>query len=123
MSLQCSLKDRLAARDPVLRQVFVSFHFGAKHASRRPVQPDTGASAPRLVGLWLYEKNFWSGTYSSTTASTLYFGVDGRFTAAKQYVGGTSGIGGDSLFPPPTVCFTGNGETLLVLLASVCYNH
>jgi len=67
------LEERMAARDAVTRRIFASFGLGES-------QKD-----PALVGSWLYEKNFWAGTYSSTTSRTLALSADGTFSMTGQF--------------------------------------
>ena len=59
------LKDALAAREPDLGRMFASFGFGESQRD------------PRVVGRWLYEKHYFSGTFSSTTIQRLALRPDG----------------------------------------------
>ena len=65
--------ERVEARDADLRRVFATFDLGES-------QKD-----PQLVGVWLYEKNFWAGTFSSTTVRTLSLDASGSFRRSGQY--------------------------------------
>jgi hypothetical protein len=71
--LAIGLKERLEARGAKLRQIFASFDFGSSEKD------------PQIVGTWQYEKNFWAGTYSSTTVRTLVLKADGSFTMTGQF--------------------------------------
>jgi hypothetical protein len=70
------LKERVEARDAELRRMFSTFGFGE------------GQKDPRLVGVWLYEKNFSSGTFGSTTVRTMRLQADGTFSQGGQTFAG-----------------------------------
>jgi hypothetical protein len=85
--LGVGLKDKVASRDADLRQIFATFGFTE---SRKD---------PRLVGQWLYEKNTWVGSYSSTTTRYLALHGDGTFSESGQFAASlqnTDGGGNDT---------------------------
>ncbi|MFB3828430.1 MAG: hypothetical protein ACE15B_16800 [Bryobacteraceae bacterium] len=84
-------KTAIEGREPDLRRIAGSFsRGGGRQMAAGPPQPAGGGSAldPRLVGVWLYEKNFWSGAYSSTNVKTAVFRPDGSFQMGGQFAAG-----------------------------------
>jgi hypothetical protein len=86
-------KQAIEAREPELRRIAGSFTRGGGGSSPalagQPAgQAPAGPLEPRLIGVWLNEKNFSSGTYSSTNVKTAVFQPDGSFTMGGQFVAG-----------------------------------
>jgi hypothetical protein len=91
-------KSAVESREPELRRIASSFARGGGGQTAAPTgQPPGGPLEPKLIGVWLYEKNFSSGTYSSTNVKTAMFLPDGSFTLGGQFVAGmthTDSLGG-----------------------------
>lgn len=101
MLLAIGLKDRLAARDAILRQMFATFGFGE------------GQRDPRLVGSWSlvstyaasnespFETSYTKARSVSETSSTLVFRADGTWTRTdvSQFIamGGHNPITGTNI--------------------------
>jgi len=92
------VKEKVDARDADLRRIFGSFGVPAAGQPGAPApQPDNeprgqapaGPLDQRLLGCWLHEKNFSSGTYGSTTARTFVFRADGTFLTQGQFAAST----------------------------------
>jgi hypothetical protein len=79
-------RERVLRRDPVLRRIFATFAVG-RPGEPADVESFRGkAGDPLLVGVWLHEKHFGTGTFSSSTVRTFAFRADGTFVSMGKYV-------------------------------------
>ena len=72
---------------------------GTEPGGDAPGGPGTGSGGavdPTLVGTWVYEDNFWSGDFSSTTSTTAVLSADGTYQVRTIWWGGDPGVSGSS---------------------------
>jgi len=98
------VREQIATRDAILRRIFATLQFGAAGGGAAvPGGAASGAATAsvgdaRLLGVWLHEKNFSSGRYSSVDVKTYIFRPDGTFANRGQFVANLEhgdGLGGN----------------------------
>lgn len=70
--------------------------YAGDQAPADPGTGGTGAVDPNLVGSWLYEDNYWSGDFSSTSSTTAILNADGTFEIRTVWFGGDGSVSGAS---------------------------
>ncbi|MFW6162499.1 MAG: hypothetical protein ACODAJ_06990 [Planctomycetota bacterium] len=103
------LRQRVLARDAVLRQVFGSLSFG-QAGPGQPVAPAQGGAVQagprgqggdrRLVGVWGFEKHLGVAGHGTSSVSTYRFNADGTFRAQAYRQAEIAGGARDSSTTP-----------------------